>query len=241
MDIGTLKDVVLDKLNKPFKTALWVLTDDGIPLHIFHHEFHIYTPFLKTSDQFGPAYQIGRGYLCHGHTKISVNEPYVGQSIFFWNTDRHTSIPSTRRIRQIYKTSLQKLVPNLARYVLGILDDLERTGRVLTIPNIRILSEIEEDDPHNLLLNAIVSAAVYAYRGNGWSLNPGQASAIKTLAKSNSYKVDMNLLFNSGLISEDRDGSILLSEAVLILIMNGIKEKRPMATSFDQNGLLVMV
>lgn len=239
--LKTYLDIVVDSLkNKPFEAPILILTSDGIPVRLYPNqsEFQIHTPFLSTCSILGFNYQDNRGYLCHGPTKTAVRQPYLGQSVYFWSTNKYRSIPSDQSVMRIYSKSIKELIPNIAQYILRLGDQLKRKQDYPSFFDLHILQEAEVNHPYQGFLCNLLICAIFA-KGNGWSLSKYASDAIRDIAP-NYFNWGINALYASGLLSENEKGEIQVSEALYILFMAALHEQKPMSTAFDENGLLVV-
>lgn len=235
--MSQIMDMAVDRL-RPAIFPRTVVTEDGLCLTMFQQEFQIHSPFFSVCHEFGGDYPWVTGYQVHPHTGIPVHQPIPGQEIFISTPNHERPFRTHRNIRRVYTPFPESFDPLYVSR--GILSELTRHGNPLMVLNMRLLTDVGADHPYNRYLTMVLLVAIGGRNLDSWTLSKTQTTAVRATSMQKIYRsVNLDLLFEAGLLSSD-NSQITIKDPLKIMLMNAIHMFKPMATTFDNDGILSM-
>ena len=239
-------DILRDALRPFSNNSYLILTDHEIPIRIYPAavdgagipDFQIHSTSKKTCKELGSTDsrmpQTPEGYMCHGYTEYPVKVPYVGQRIYFRIQSRKESVTTGHVVKRIYDREIAKLISDPWKHIMDIFDGLASSRK--RIDPEKLFITIAGERKYNSFLRDLLLLATHEIHNGEMSLSNCDTNEAYRMADQRG--VDIQDLFEACYISENRDGSILIADALYVLYMEAIHRARPMATEFDANGIL---
>jgi len=93
------------------------------------------------------------------------------------------------------------------------------------------------ENSHDEFLKTLLFIAVFSITDGSMALPAEKTKYFWDLAKEQ-YKIDILDLFSAGLIYENKEDGIVISDALFFLYMHGMRRIWPMSTALDKQGII---